>query len=373
MSSDDNRNGIGSSVVDFFFGWIKTPVLIIAVIVIFLILLIMCTFQSCTVLVGAGAASVAGTQSYNSEMSMSASEFTIYSFFKDKGYGDVQIAALLGNLKQEKSDFDPTYDNGHVLGIMQWTGASRTEMINWCNENGYGDSIYTLETQLIYAAVFIPEAWNFPLYGGDHAYPEKYNISYEEWLALTEEDIEAATGAFCANAEKPYYKDKSGNDSRLEESRIPYAIEYLYKIKSGTLGGSAYVSWAIAIAEDDRHGYDQDNRDGNPDYDCSSLVAYALRYAGYDVSVFSTATEDEELKKAGFARLEFDKAQLRAGDILWRSGHTEIYIGNGQTVGAIINEKGTARGGEPGDQTGHEIAIKTLGNNWTYIYRMPNT
>lgn len=89
--------------------------------------------------------------------------------------------------------------------------------------------------------------------------------------------------------------------------------------------------------------------------------------------MFSTATEGEELKKAGFARLEFDKAQLRAGDILWRSGHTEIYIGNGQTVGAIINEKGTARGGEPGDQTGHEIAIKTLGNNWTYIYRMPNT
>ena len=34
------------------------------------------------------------------------------------------------------------------------------------------------------------------------------------------------------------------------------------------------VTWAIRIANDPAHGYDQDNRWG-PDYDCSSLVISA--------------------------------------------------------------------------------------------------
>ncbi|MFR8905050.1 MAG: hypothetical protein ACLVHS_14945 [Blautia wexlerae] len=36
------------------------------------------------------------------------------------------------------------------------------------------------------------------------------------------------------------------------------------------------VTWAIEIANDPAHGYDQDNRWG-PDYDCSSLVISAWR------------------------------------------------------------------------------------------------
>ena len=37
------------------------------------------------------------------------------------------------------------------------------------------------------------------------------------------------------------------------------------------------VTWAIKIANDPAHGYDQDNRWG-PDYDCSSLVISCLLY-----------------------------------------------------------------------------------------------
>ena len=44
------------------------------------------------------------------------------------------------------------------------------------------------------------------------------------------------------------------------------------------------------------------------------------------------------------------------GDILLNTAnHTEIYIGNEMNVGAHINEKGTVRGGRPGDQSGREI------------------
>ena len=39
------------------------------------------------------------------------------------------------------------------------------------------------------------------------------------------------------------------------------------------------VSFMEMIAKDDTHGYTQDNRNGTPDYDCSSLVGTALNKA----------------------------------------------------------------------------------------------
>ena len=41
------------------------------------------------------------------------------------------------------------------------------------------------------------------------------------------------------------------------------------------------ISWAVAIANDNSHGYSQQSRWG-PDYDCSSLVIAAFKYAGVD-------------------------------------------------------------------------------------------
>ena len=44
------------------------------------------------------------------------------------------------------------------------------------------------------------------------------------------------------------------------------------------------VSFMEQIAADNSHGYAQDNRTGNPDYDCSSLVGTALNKAGFKVN-----------------------------------------------------------------------------------------
>ena len=41
------------------------------------------------------------------------------------------------------------------------------------------------------------------------------------------------------------------------------------------------VQWAINIANDNSHGYDQTRRDG-PDYDCSSLICWAYYNAGFN-------------------------------------------------------------------------------------------
>ena len=120
-----------------------------------------------------------------------------------------------------------------------------------------------------------------------------------------------------------------------------------------------YVNWALKIAKDNKHGYSQKNRWG-PDYDCSSLVVSALANSGFQVgNAVWTGNMKSELTKYGF-KWYTDLSKLKRGDILlvhsaWRQ-HTEIYLGNGKTVGAHIAETGGVYG-KAGDQTGNEISV----------------
>lgn len=133
-----------------------------------------------------------------------------------------------------------------------------------------------------------------------------------------------------------------------------------------TVGGGAngqaierYTRWAVKIAKDDSHGYSQANRWG-PDYDCSSLVCASIKAAGFPESGASwTGNMRACLTSIGF-RWHSGTSGLRRGDIVlvhndWHQ-HTEIYLGNGQLVGAHSSENGGIYG-QAGDQTGREISI----------------
>lgn len=132
-----------------------------------------------------------------------------------------------------------------------------------------------------------------------------------------------------------------------------------------------YVKWAIAIAEDDSHGYSQFNRWG-PNYDCSSLVVASLSNTGFAVGGATyTGNMRSSLTAHGF-RWHTDFSDLQRGDILLVHNssrqHTEIYLGNGQTVGAHIAENGTIHG-RSGDQTGHEIDVGPYYSIWSGYLR----
>lgn len=123
------------------------------------------------------------------------------------------------------------------------------------------------------------------------------------------------------------------------------------------------IQWALDIASDNSHGYDQAYRWG-PDYDCSSLVYEAFRVGGgFDLPVNSgyTGSMIGDFTRVGFTWLPGignSASQLERGDILLNiSSHTEIYLGEGKNVGAHINEIDDIVGGEPGDQTGEEICV----------------
>lgn len=133
------------------------------------------------------------------------------------------------------------------------------------------------------------------------------------------------------------------------------------------------VSFMIDIAKDDSHGYDQIHRTGGTDYDCSSLVGTALNQAGFNVKKSSTTrTLREQLLACGFKSIGINEPRKR-GDIFLKEGHHVVMCTNANSiVHASINEKGTTKGGKPGDQTGKEICIRSYYNykkGWDYHFR----
>lgn len=134
--------------------------------------------------------------------------------------------------------------------------------------------------------------------------------------------------------------------------------------------------WAINIALDNNHGYDQINRQG-PDYDCSSLVINAYEQAGLKIKE-AGATYTGNMKnafvKCGFKALAYRKGiELKRGDILLNEKHhTLLYLGNKKMIQASNNERDGIYGGKPGDQTGREIYIGNFyeySKGWDYILR----
>lgn len=145
-----------------------------------------------------------------------------------------------------------------------------------------------------------------------------------------------------------------------------------------------FVDLALHYAEDDSHGYSQKPPSGRwgPDYDCSSLLYQLAKEAGYSVETGSdkvrfTGTMLKDFEKAGFQILPFANvgiSDLEVGDILLNLAlHAEVYVGNGESVGATGSENGTYVG-DAGDQTGHEIErhpVTTFEKEWDYILRPP--
>lgn len=140
------------------------------------------------------------------------------------------------------------------------------------------------------------------------------------------------------------------------------------------------LSWMINTANNNVHGYDQQYRWGERgDYDCSSAIITALEYAGIPAKsngATYTGNMKSVLIKLGFKDVTSEcglssGTGLKPGDILLNEKHhVSMYVGNGMEVEASINEKGTATGGTPGDQTGKEFLLRSYRNYpWDCVLR----
>ncbi|MGN0076345.1 MAG: peptidoglycan amidohydrolase family protein [Parafannyhessea sp.] len=138
------------------------------------------------------------------------------------------------------------------------------------------------------------------------------------------------------------------------------------------------------------HGYSQPNRAGDGtietlvlsdgttttvhggDYDCSEAVRMCYVAAGVIPrgTYMWTGNEQTTLLKYGFKRVAL--TGLQVGDVLLRSGHTEMVV----SVGGALKQAGfrmsehRSTNGTKGDQTGWESAYSALvPSAWSWAYR----
>lgn len=132
---------------------------------------------------------------------------------------------------------------------------------------------------------------------------------------------------------------------------------------------------AVQIANDQTHGYSQQNRWG-PDFDCSSLVLHCYKKAGADIGNATYTGNMSDLLKHGFKEVTSSVnlntgSGLQKGDILFyhksgNIGHTAMCAGNGKIVHARGQSYGSAKTGDQGT----EIAVTPYyRGSWQHVYR----
>ncbi len=92
----------------------------------------------------------------------------------------------------------------------------------------------------------------------------------------------------------------------------------------------AMLAEAVRIANDDRYGYSQGSRMSEFYYDCSSFV-YRLYKQFFGITVPSTTAGYGE---TGRLPGKPEQIELQPGDVLWRSGHVTLYLGDGTYAAA---------------------------------------
>lgn len=143
---------------------------------------------------------------------------------------------------------------------------------------------------------------------------------------------------------------------------------------------------AVTIANDDKHGYSQQNRNGtlgSGDFDCSSLVIYcydlAFREAGVSPTPSQCGASYTGNMLAAFIRCGFESfrddhgAGLQVGDVLLNEAkHTAIVCSLNPVK--VVNAGGDRGYPQSGDQTGTEIRIQNYWSfPWDWVLRYKGT
>lgn len=280
----------------------------------------------------------------------------------DAGYSKEAAAGVLGNIQAE-SGFDPEViegGSGIGFGLCQWSYGRRTQLEAYAASKGTNASDENTQIEFLIGEIT-------PGGGADgHASYQllTYNgYSPDDWKnATTPED---AAIAFCWSFERPgvprmdvrteaarnYYEqfkdaERPTGDDRI--GQINLSGENATKMMQ-------MLTEAIRIADDDRYTYSQANRDGEFQYDCSSLVARLYKQY-FDFDAPATTSEYGSAYYVGAD----GSVELQPGDVLWKPGHVEMYIGNGLQVGAHTDEIAAA----------DQISVESYVNGYfTSVYR----
>lgn len=271
----------------------------------------------------------------------------VWFALRGAGYSEIASAAVLGNIEHE-SGFDPAKiegGSGIGFGLCQWSYGRRTKIEAYAASKNASASDIQIQIEFLIAELTPGGGANgFASYqmasSSSTAYDGRRYVR-SDWT--DSEDITVATTAFMTIFERPSYDPSINHIDRRIESAKKYYEEFKGKtapsgdsrIGQITLSGDnankmlAMLTEALRIADDDRYTYSQPNRYGEFQYDCSSFVS-RLYKEYFNITTPGTTAQYGSQYRVG----REGEVELQPGDILYRTGHVEIYIGNGLRVGA---------------------------------------
>lgn len=175
---------------------------------------------------------VAGLSSQNS--SLNEVENRVVSFFREKGLDDVHIAAILANMKAE-SGVDPTrhQDGGSAIGICQWDGGRKANLLSFAAEMGVDWTNLDLQLKFFWERDEYQNEWQGAYTitnSGSTDPPSGTFCSGSKSGFLATNDIEEAVKQFCYGWERPGIPHIG--------LRIQYAQDYLNALQNNSLSGN---------------------------------------------------------------------------------------------------------------------------------------
>lgn len=292
-------------------------------------------------------------------------------FCKSKNMNEKAIAGAMGNISQECSwdIYLEEAGGGGGYGMIQWTGERRNQL------EAYGtDEIH--QFNFFYSEL---TQQNLDATGATKQWYDASGFNYNDYIGGNY-SVSESVSAVCWCYERPAvstanlsFRQSEGESFYTQFQRTGANDENGQKVENA-------IQWMLNIADNDIHGYDQENRWG-VDYDCSSLVISGYEQAGIPLKT-NGATYTGDMKQVcldtGFTLVDWqnNETKLVRGDIILNEmNHVCCYIGNGKIVQASINELGGTRGGQTGDQTGKEIYTRdyyVYPKGWDCVLRFGN-
>lgn len=263
-------------------------------------------------------------------------EAEVAQFFKDKGLGDVQVAAIMGNMYAE-SGMNPAAqeDGGGGYGLCQWTGGRRTKLENYAASVGKPASDLAVQLEFFWSHDIFDGDWSGKYYitkkkfDGD---PEPGTIvSGSKAKFLSTKDVAEAVKEFCYGWERPGIPHIT--------KRVDKAKEYLDALSSNLSGedydsANAKQKKVANLAANNLYGYKLGN--------CQGWVRKIYEAAGI-CNESSCCATSAGLKwvvsksKTGIpvgATVYVSKSAVGTKDPVCgrEAGHVGIYIGDGKVA-----------------------------------------
>lgn len=299
----------------------------------------------------------------------------VWFALKDLGYSSISVAGAMGNIDLESGGFNAgaVEKEGSGIGLIQWSNTRANQLRTYAASKGvdWRDENIQIEFLVTEISGQGPAAGIADHRKSGYIRDEGITSTHDEWKNAA--SLEESTLYFMRYFESPASKKTYSQSGTWGESRLDRAKRYYEQFKDmerpsgdsriGAINLSGenankmiqMLNEAIRIADDDRYTYSQTNRYGEYQYDCSSLIA-RLYKAFFNFDAPATTHGYSSAYRVG----SDGSVDLQPGDVLWRSGHVEMYIGNGLQVGAHTD----------GIPVAKQISVESYRQGaFTYVYR----